>query len=38
MNMFKKMAVVLLVLATAACTDPDRFGGGAGGAGGAGGG
>ncbi|MEM9786337.1 MAG: peptidoglycan-associated lipoprotein Pal [Pseudomonadota bacterium] len=37
MNMFKKLAVVLLVLATAACTNPDRFGGGAGAAGGAGG-
>lgn len=36
MNMLKKLAVVLLILATAACTDPDRFGGGAGGAGGAG--
>ncbi|MEL6837970.1 MAG: peptidoglycan-associated lipoprotein Pal [Pseudomonadota bacterium] len=36
MNMFKKLAVVLLVLATAACTNPDRFGGGAGGASGAG--
>ncbi len=33
MNILKKLAVVLLVLATAACTDPDRFGGGAGGAG-----
>jgi len=37
MTFFKKAAVVLLVLATAACTNPDRFGGGAGGAGGAGG-
>ena len=38
MTLFKKAAVVLLVLATAACTNPDRFGGaGAGGAGGAGG-
>ena len=36
MTLFKKAAVVLLVLATAACTNPDRFGGGAG-AGGAGG-
>lgn len=35
MNMLKKLAVVLLVLATAACTDPDRFGG-AGGANGTG--
>jgi peptidoglycan-associated lipoprotein len=35
MTLFKKAAVVLLVLATAACTNPDRFGGGAG-AGGAG--
>jgi peptidoglycan-associated lipoprotein len=34
MTLFKKLAVVLLVLATAACTNPDRFGGG--GAGGAG--
>lgn len=37
MNMLKKAAAVLLILATAACTDPDRFGGGAGGADGAGG-
>jgi peptidoglycan-associated lipoprotein len=37
MTLFKKAAVVLLMLATAACTNPDRFGGGAGGAGGAGG-
>lgn len=37
MTFFKKAAVMLLVLATAACTNPDRFGGGAGGAGGAGG-
>ncbi|MDX8347256.1 MULTISPECIES: peptidoglycan-associated lipoprotein Pal [unclassified Cognatiyoonia] len=36
MNILKKVAVLLLVLATAACTNPDRFGGGAGGAGGAG--
>ena len=37
MTFFKKAAVVLLVLATAACTNPNRFGGnGAGGAGGAG--
>ena len=35
MNMLKKAAAVLLILATAACTDPDRFGGGAGGADGA---
>lgn len=35
MTLFKKAAVVLLVLATAACTNPDRFGGGAGAAGGA---
>ncbi|MFA8441264.1 peptidoglycan-associated lipoprotein Pal [Yoonia sp.] len=35
MTLFKKAAVVALVLATAACTNPDRFGGGAGGAGGA---
>ena len=34
MTLFKKAAVMLLVLATAACTNPDRFGGG--GAGGAG--
>ena len=33
MTLFKKAAVMLLVLATAACTNPDRFGGGAGGAG-----
>jgi peptidoglycan-associated lipoprotein len=35
MTLFNKAAVVLLVLATAACTNPDRFGanGGAGGAG-----
>lgn len=32
MTLFKKAAVMLLVLATAACTNPDRFGGGAGGA------
>lgn len=31
MTYFKKTAVMLLVLATAACTNPDRFGGGAGG-------
>lgn len=37
MTLFKKAAVVLLILATAACTNPDRFGGGAGGAAGAGG-
>jgi len=37
MTLFKKAAVVLLMLATAACTNPDRFGGGAGGAAGAGG-
>jgi len=36
MNILKKVAVLLLVLATAACTNPDRFGGGADGAGGAG--
>ncbi|MCK0095325.1 peptidoglycan-associated lipoprotein Pal [Yoonia sp. F2084L] len=30
MTLTKKAAVMLLVLATAACTDPDRFGGGAG--------
>ncbi|MEL6681137.1 MAG: peptidoglycan-associated lipoprotein Pal [Pseudomonadota bacterium] len=36
MNMFKKLAVVFLVLTTAACTNPDRFGGGADGANGAG--
>ncbi len=36
MTLFKNAAVVLLVLATAACTNPDRFGGGAGGADGAG--
>lgn len=35
MNMLKKAAAVLLILATGACTDPDRFGGGAGGADGA---
>jgi peptidoglycan-associated lipoprotein len=35
MTLFKKAAVVALVLATAACTNPDRFGGGAGGTGGA---
>ncbi|WP_341367094.1 peptidoglycan-associated lipoprotein Pal [Yoonia sp. BS5-3] len=35
MNIFKKAAVALLILATAACTNPDRFGGGAGGADGA---
>ncbi|WP_108816446.1 peptidoglycan-associated lipoprotein Pal [Loktanella sp. Alg231-35] len=33
MTFFSKTAVMLLVLATAACTNPDRFGGGAGGAG-----
>ena len=37
MTLFKKAAVVLLMLATAACTNPDRFGGGASGAAGAGG-
>ena len=36
MTLFKKAAVVLLVLATAACTNPDRFGGGSGAGGGAG--
>ncbi len=30
MTLFKKAAVVLLMLATAACTNPDRFGGGGG--------
>lgn len=35
MTLLSKTAVMLLVLATAACTNPDRFGGGAGGAGGA---
>ena len=35
MTLFKKAAIVRLMLATAACTNPDRFGGGAG-AGGAG--
>lgn len=35
MTFFSKTAVMLLVLTTAACTNPDRFGGGAGGAGGA---
>ncbi len=30
MTLSKKAAVVLLMLATAACTNPDRFGGGAG--------
>ena len=30
MTLFKKAAIVLLMLATAACTNPDRFGGGAG--------
>ena len=30
MTLFKKAAVVLLILATAACTNPDRFGGGSG--------
>ena len=35
MSIFKKAAVLLLVLATAACTNPDRFGGGSGGSGGA---
>ena len=34
MTLFKKAAVVLLVLATAACTNPDRFGGNGAGAGG----
>ncbi len=34
MTLVSKTAVMLLVLATAACTNPDRFGGGAGGAGG----
>ncbi|PJI92790.1 peptidoglycan-associated lipoprotein [Yoonia maricola] len=29
MTVFKKAAVLLLVVATAACTNPDRFGGGA---------
>ncbi len=38
MKMMTRATVVLLALATAACTNPDRFGGGAGGAGGAGGG
>ncbi|MEM8536812.1 MAG: peptidoglycan-associated lipoprotein Pal [Pseudomonadota bacterium] len=37
MTFFKKTAVVFLMFATAACTNPDRFGGGAGGADGAGG-
>ena len=37
MTLFKKAAVLLLVLATAACTNPDRFGAGSGAAGGAGG-
>ncbi|MGJ8621667.1 MAG: peptidoglycan-associated lipoprotein Pal [Yoonia sp.] len=32
MTFFKKAAVLLLVLATAACTNPDRFGGGGNGA------
>ena len=36
MTLFKNAAVVLLVLATAACTNPDRFGGGNGAGGGAG--
>ena len=27
MNMFKKAAIALLILATGACTNPDRFGG-----------
>lgn len=36
MTLFKKAAVVLLVLATAACTNPDRFGGNGNNAGGAG--
>jgi len=36
MTFFKTAAVVLLVLATAACTNPDRFGGGNGADGGAG--
>ncbi len=36
MTFFKTVAVVLLVLATAACTNPDRFGGGNGADGGAG--
>ncbi len=34
MKMMTRATVVLLALATAACTNPDRFGGGAGGAGG----
>jgi len=38
MTLFKKAAIVLLVLATAACTNPDRFGAGSGAGGGAGGG
>lgn len=33
MTLFKTAAVAVLVLATAACTNPDRFGGGAGGTG-----
>lgn len=37
MKMMTRATVVVLALATAACTNPDRFGGGAGGAGGAGG-
>ncbi len=36
MTLFHKAIALLLVLATAACTNPDRFGGGAGGADGAG--
>jgi len=36
MTLFKKAAIVLLVLATAACTNPDRFGAGSGAGGGAG--
>jgi peptidoglycan-associated lipoprotein len=36
MTLFNKAAVVLLILATAACTNPDRFGGGGAGANGAG--
>ena len=32
MNMMTKATALLLMLATAACTNPDRFGGGAGGA------
>lgn len=36
MKMTTRATVIFLALATAACTNPDRFGGGAGGAGGAG--